>query len=215
MLTCPSARSSWAAARPSWARWMRDHRLGQPLASRETQNENPSIRCPARAAPSPSRSACSCGSVSWRLPAMPRSTPSRPRIRRTRPRGGLAGVTSRAACAVDLVLMNRCPCGCPLKAPTHGSFVACLGGRRKIAAASAGAAWTVRGATDARHLQTVLATAGPDRAAGGYAQRAAIAHAVYAPDMGRLEVDDNEKGLSRGWTKRMGAPARALLSRRL
>ena len=48
----------------------------------------------------------------------------------------------------------------------------------------------------------------PDRAAGGYAQRAAIAHAVYAPDMGRpVEVSgDNEKALVTWLTKRLGAP---------
>lgn len=73
-------------------------------------------------------------------------------------------------------------------------------------------AWQAqRGAMDARHQQTVLATATPDRAAGGYAQRAAIAHAVYAPDMGRpVEVSgDNEKALVTWLTKRLGAPVRA------
>ncbi|MPT38273.1 MAG: anti-sigma factor, partial [Achromobacter sp.] len=80
-----------------------------------------------------------------------------------------------------------------------------------VAAVSASAAWITRGAMDARHWQAVLATASPERAAGGYAQRAAIAHAVYAPDMGRpVEVGvDNEKGLVTWLTKRMGAPVRA------
>ncbi|KAG1593374.1 hypothetical protein G6F46_014485 [Rhizopus delemar] len=48
----------------------------------------------------------------------------------------------------------------------------------EIAAVSASAAWHTPGAMDARPLQAVLATASPERAAGGYAQRAAIAHAV-------------------------------------
>ena len=52
---------------------------------------------------------------------------------------------------------------------------------------------------------------GPDaeRAAASYAQRAAVAHAVYAPDMGRpVEVGgDNEKALVTWLTKRLGAPS--------
>ncbi len=52
--------------------------------------------------------------------------------------------------------MNRCPAFALEGADTAVS-VACLGGAGvAIAAVSAGAAWTVRGATDARHLQTVL-----------------------------------------------------------
>ena len=46
-------------------------------------------------------------------------------------------------------------------------------------------------------------------AAASYAQRAAVAHAVYAPDMGRpVEVGgDNEKALVTWLTKRLGAPS--------
>lgn len=112
---------------------------------------------------------------------------------------------------LDPVLDEPLPLRLPLKAPSRQLPWRALAASVAIAAVSAGAAWTVRGAMDARHLQTVLATAGPDRAAGGYAQRAAIAHAVYAPDMGRpVEVSaDNEKGLVTWLTKRMGAPVRA------
>ena len=48
-------------------------------------------------------------------------------------------------------------------------------------------------------------------AAASYAQRAAVAHAVYAPDMGRpVEVGgDNEKALVTWLTKRLGAPVSA------
>ncbi|MBR8656985.1 anti-sigma factor, partial [Achromobacter sp. Marseille-Q0513] len=51
----------------------------------------------------------------------------------------------------------------------------------------------------------------PERAAASYAQRAAVAHAVYAPDMGRpVEVGgDNEKALVTWLTKRLGAPVSA------
>lgn len=80
-----------------------------------------------------------------------------------------------------------------------------------IAIFSASAAWFLRGALDADQLQVRLATARPDMAAGGYAQRAAIAHAVYAPDMGRpVEVGaDQEQALVKWLTKRLGAPVRA------
>ncbi|MFD4841270.1 anti-sigma factor family protein [Achromobacter sp. NPDC058515] len=112
---------------------------------------------------------------------------------------------------LDPVLDEPLPLRLPLKAPARLWPWRALAAGVAIAVVSASAAWVVRGAMDARHLQAVLATAGPDRAAGGYAQRAAIAHAVYAPDMGRpVEVSaDNEKGLVTWLTKRMGAPVRA------
>jgi anti-sigma factor RsiW len=112
---------------------------------------------------------------------------------------------------LDPVLDEPLPLRLPLKPPAREFPWRALAAGVAIAAISASAAWMTRGAMDARHLQTVLATASPERAAGGYAQRAAIAHAVYAPDMGRpVEVSaDNEKGLVTWLTKRMGAPVRA------
>ncbi|TRM51792.1 anti-sigma factor [Achromobacter sp. LC458] len=112
---------------------------------------------------------------------------------------------------LDPVLDEPLPLRLPLKAPARQFPWRALAASVLIATVSAGAAWTARGAMDAQRMQTVLATASPERAAGGYAQRAAIAHAVYAPDMGRpVEVGaDNEKGLVTWLTKRMGAPVRA------
>ncbi|EHK63524.1 anti-sigma factor family protein [Achromobacter arsenitoxydans] len=112
---------------------------------------------------------------------------------------------------LDPVLDEPLPLRLPLKAPARPWPWRALAASVAVAVVSASAAWIARGAMDARHLQAVLATASPDRAAGGYAQRAAIAHAVYAPDMGRpVEVGgDNEKALVTWLTKRMGAPVRA------
>ncbi len=112
---------------------------------------------------------------------------------------------------LDPVLDEPLPLRLPLRPPAQPWPWRALAASVAVAAVSASAAWIARGAMDARHLQAVLATASPDRAAGGYAQRAAIAHAVYAPDMGRpVEVGgDNEKALVTWLTKRMGAPVRA------
>lgn len=112
---------------------------------------------------------------------------------------------------LDPVLDEPLPLRLPLSPPARRLPWRALAAGIAIAAISASSAWMARGALDARHLQTVLATAIPDRAAGGYAQRAAIAHAVYAPDMGRpVEVSgDNEKALVTWLTKRLGAPVRA------
>jgi len=112
---------------------------------------------------------------------------------------------------LDPVLDEPLPLRLPLAPPARRWPWRALAASVAVAAVSASAAWIARGAMDARHLQAVLATAAPERAAGGYAQRAAIAHAVYAPDMGRpVEVGvDNEKGLVTWLTKRMGAPVRA------
>lgn len=112
---------------------------------------------------------------------------------------------------LDPVLDEPLPLRLPLKPPARAWPWRALAASVAVAVVSASAAWVARGAVDARHLQTVLAAAGADRAAASYAQRAAIAHAVYAPDMGRpVEVGaDNEKGLVTWLTKRMGEPMRA------
>jgi len=111
---------------------------------------------------------------------------------------------------LDPVLDEPLPLRLPLARPANPWPWRALAAGVAIAAISASAAWITRGAMDARQLQAALATAAPERIAGGYAQRAAIAHAVYAPDMGRpVEVGaDNEKGLVTWLTKRMGATMR-------
>lgn len=101
---------------------------------------------------------------------------------------------------LDPVLDEPLPLRLPLSPPARRLPWRAVAACAAIAVISASSAWMARGAMDARHLQTVLATAIPDRAAGGYAQRAAIAHAVYAPDMGRpVEVSgDNKRPWSPG-----------------
>lgn len=76
-----------------------------------------------------------------------------------------------------------------------------------IAAVSAGAAWSLRGMVEAGAARTLAGTP----ALTGFAQRAAIAHAVYSPDKRRpVEVGaDQEQALVTWLTRRMGAEVRA------
>nr|WP_145549348.1 anti-sigma factor [Variovorax boronicumulans] len=76
-----------------------------------------------------------------------------------------------------------------------------------IAAVSAGAAWSLRGMVEGGAALSLAA--GP--ALSGFAQRAAIAHAVYSPDKRRpVEVGaDQEQALVTWLTRRMGAQVRA------
>lgn len=88
-----------------------------------------------------------------------------------------------------------------------------------IAGISAGSAWTVRGAMEEERSKMAFAQAisSTTRAAvtdgselTGFAQRAAIAHAVYSPDLRRpVEVSaDQEQALVTWLTKRMGTTVR-------
>ena len=83
-----------------------------------------------------------------------------------------------------------------------------------ISVVSAGAAWSLRGAMDAEAARLAFAnpsvTAGKDRELSGFAQRAAVAHVVYSPDMRRpVEVGaDQEQALVTWLTKRMGTAVR-------
>lgn len=76
-----------------------------------------------------------------------------------------------------------------------------------IATVSAGAAWSLRGMVEAGAARATAS--GP--ALTGFAQRAAIAHAVYSPDKRRpVEVGaDQEQALVTWLTRRMGAEVRA------
>ena len=76
---------------------------------------------------------------------------------------------------------------------------------------SAAIAWTARGVVDHREAQAI-ASAGPGaHALSGFALRAAVAHAVYAPEVRRpVEVAaDQEQQLVTWLSKRLGTPMRA------
>ena len=84
-----------------------------------------------------------------------------------------------------------------------------------IALVSAGSAWVVRGSVDADAARLAFAQPGASTAGAGdltgFAQRAAVAHVVYSPELRRpVEVGaDQQQALVTWLTKRMGAPVRA------
>lgn len=76
-----------------------------------------------------------------------------------------------------------------------------------VAVVSAGAAWTARGALDEAPSRQARALAlSPTTELEGFAQRAAVAHAVYSPDPRRpVEVGaDQEQALVTWLTRRLG-----------
>ena len=112
---------------------------------------------------------------------------------------------------LDPVLDEPLPLRLPLAPPARAWPWRALAAGIAVAVFSGGAAWIARGELDHDRIRAALAAAAqtPERAAASYAQRAAVAHAVYAPDMGRpVEVGgDNEKALVTWLTKRLGAPS--------
>ncbi|GAA4324233.1 anti-sigma factor [Pigmentiphaga soli] len=76
-----------------------------------------------------------------------------------------------------------------------------------IAIASGGAAWSVRGVLDARAPVGGMQALAAADAGAGFAHRAAIAHAVYTPEVRRpVEVGgDQEQALATWLTRRLGA----------
>jgi anti-sigma factor RsiW len=114
---------------------------------------------------------------------------------------------------LDPVLGEPVPLRLPLSAeavhwPWRGLAAGVL-----IAVVSAGSAWSVRGALDADGARQALAGqfASGNSELTGFAQRAAVAHAVYSPDVRRpVEVGaDQEQALVTWLTKRMGSAVRA------
>lgn len=84
-----------------------------------------------------------------------------------------------------------------------------------VAVISAASAWSIRGAVDAEATRLALARGAQVTTADGsrlsdFAQRAAIAHVVYSPDVRRpVEVGaDQEQALVTWLTKRMGTQVR-------
>ncbi len=87
----------------------------------------------------------------------------------------------------------------PWRSLAAGAFAAVL---------SAGLAWSVRGSIDAAAMRVALASpAGADVELTGFAHRAAVAHAVYSPEVRRpVEVGaEQEQALVTWLTRRMGA----------
>lgn len=99
------------------------------------------------------------------------------------------------------------------RAPAWRAIAAALA----FAAISAAVAWTVRGVIDQRSGSTASAGAAAslDRTDApvlkGFAHRAAVAHAVYSPDLRRpVEVGaDQEQQLVTWLSKRLGTPVKA------
>lgn len=122
------------------------------------------------------------------------------------------GLRDLLAPVLDEPLPLRLPLRPPAKAfPWRGLAASVL-----VATISAGSAWSLRGAMDAETMQLALAKTPAAPAAdkpslAGFAQRAAIAHVVYSPDVRRpVEIAaDQEQSLVNWLTKRMGTEVRA------
>jgi anti-sigma factor RsiW len=80
-----------------------------------------------------------------------------------------------------------------------------------IAALSAALAWTARGAVDRRTTEAVASGDARSNTLSGFALRAAVAHAVYTPEVRRpVEVAaDQEQQLVTWLSKRLGTPIHA------
>lgn len=117
------------------------------------------------------------------------------------------------------VLGEPVPLRLPLKADAMPWRWRAIAASVLISVVSASAAWLLRGAIDADAARLAFANpssslhgraAGNDRELSGFAQRAAVAHVVYSPDMRRpVEVGaDQEQALVTWLTKRMGTAVR-------
>lgn len=123
------------------------------------------------------------------------------------------------------VMDEPLPMGLPLRAAHSAMPWRSLAAGLLVAVISAGAAWSVRGAVDAKAIQLAIAgrpaaptpeSAQPQllpasgTALSGFAQRAAIAHGVYSPDVRRpVEIGaEQEQALVTWLTKRTGANVR-------
>lgn len=110
---------------------------------------------------------------------------------------------------LDGVLDEPLPLRLPLRAaPSRPAWGWALAAGLLIALASGMSAWMARGMMDARQL---LAQTAQVSASGGFAQRAAVAHLVFASDMRRpVEVGaDQEQAMVTWLTRRLGAQVHA------
>lgn len=119
---------------------------------------------------------------------------------------------------LDPVVDEPLPLGLPLK-PAAGAFPwRALAAGVLVAIVSGGSAWSLRGHLDDQSMQLALAAQSRPAPAvvhggatlSGFAQRAAVAHVVYSPDIRRpVEVGaDQEQALVTWLTKRMGTAIR-------
>ncbi len=97
------------------------------------------------------------------------------------------------------------------RATPRGSSWRALAAGVAVAVLSAVVAWTARGAFDRRDAQALASVDSRSGALSGFALRAAVAHAVYTPEVRRpVEVNaDQEQQLVTWLSKRLGTPIRA------
>ncbi|OZI71201.1 anti-sigma factor family protein [Bordetella genomosp. 12] len=109
---------------------------------------------------------------------------------------------------LDEVLDEPLPLRLPLRAAPARPWGWALAAGILIAAVSGSAAWMARGAMENQAQRSQLAQAADS---GGFAQRAAVAHAVFAADMRRpVEVGaDQEQAMVTWLTRRLGARVHA------
>lgn len=120
---------------------------------------------------------------------------------------------------LDPVMDEPLPLRLPLKATAKRFPWSALAACVVVGIMSGGSAWFLRGHVDAQALQLALAEApnaapimmSDDGRLSGFAQRAAVAHVVYSPDVRRpVEVSANQEQALVTWlTKRMGTEVKA------
>ncbi|MEP7303091.1 MAG: anti-sigma factor [Caldimonas sp.] len=113
---------------------------------------------------------------------------------------------------LDPVLAEPVPPRLPLLAPARALPWRALAAGVALSLVSAGAAWTVRGVVDGRDDRALGAGAAtPNEPLSGFARRAAVAHAVYSPEVRRpVEVGaEQEQALVTWLTRRIGRPVKA------
>lgn len=108
---------------------------------------------------------------------------------------------------LDPVLDEPIPIALSVRRPPRALPWRRLAAAASIAAVSAAAGWLVRGASSDDVARAGLAAAAPRDAAAAFAQRAAVAHVVYSPEV-RPPVEvgvDQEEQLVAWLSKRLGA----------
>jgi len=113
---------------------------------------------------------------------------------------------------LDPVLAEPLPLRLPLKAEALAWRWRALAAGMALCIVSAGTAWIARGAVDAEALRVARSkTSAPTGELAGFARRAAVAHAVYSPEVRRpVEVGaEQEQALVTWLTRRIGSPVKA------
>lgn len=114
---------------------------------------------------------------------------------------------------LDPVLREPLPLRLPLHAAHWDMPWRALAAGIAICVVSAGSAWVARGVIDERPAPSIAAAAlsAGNESLDGFARRAAIAHAVYSPEVRRpVEVGaEQEQALVTWLTRRIGSPVKA------